>query len=273
MNTYEVKDPGDPLIQDFLGLNNHQVRQERERPGGDMADSFLAEGEQVIERALLAGHALSTLVVDASRKKPLPQWIPETTNILVCEESAIVAISGRAKIRDPIGFFVRPRPLSFDKEIQSVATIVVTEGVTNPTNMGALFRNASALDADLICIDSASCDPLYRRAVRVSMGQVFSINHARIPNLRQGLETLMNSGFVCIALTPDPSAEDISDLSLEEDTPVALLVGAEGAGLTPATLKACTYKLRIPMSKNVDSLNVATAAAVGLFAIREARRP
>ena len=85
MNSYNVTDPDDPVIQDFLSLNNHQKRQEREQPDGDMAMSFLAEGDQVIERTIRAGHVLLTLVVDASRKKPLPSWIPKSTTILICE--------------------------------------------------------------------------------------------------------------------------------------------------------------------------------------------
>jgi len=272
MNSYNVTDPDDPVIQDFLSLNNHQKRQERERPDGDMAMSFLAEGDQVIERAIRAGHVLLTLVVDASRKKPLPSWIPKSTTILFCEKPVILAISGRSSIRDPIGSFIRPTPSLFSDEIQFAKTVVVTENVTNPTNMGALFRNASALDADLVCIDTASCDPLYRRSVRVSMGQVFRVNHARMPNFEKGLDELGSSGFLRVGLTPDASAKDISGMELDEDTSVALLVGAEQAGLTTATLKKCDYRFRIPMSKDVDSLNVATAVAIALHATREARR-
>ena len=272
MNSYNITDPNDPLIRDFLSLNNHQKRQERERPGGDMDKSFLAEGDQVIERAIKTGHDLLTLVVDASRKKPLPTWIPKTATILFCGEPVILAISGRSSIRDPIGSFVRPTPLKFSDAIKSANTVVVTENVTNPTNMGALFRNASALDADLVCIDSASCDPLYRRSVRVSMGQVFKTNHARIPDFEKGLDELESSGFLRVGLTPDSSANDISEMELDEDTPVALLVGAEQTGLTTAALKKCDYRFRIPMSKDVDSINVATAMAVALHATREARR-
>ncbi len=272
MNQHRVKDPDDSLIQDFIGLHDHQVRQDRERPGGDMEMTFLAEGDQVIERALAAGHVLSTLVIDSSRKKPLPACIPDTTTVLICEKPVIFAISGRASIRDPIGSFIRPKALSFTDEMKSAKTVVITENVTNPTNMGALFRNASALDADLVCADSASCDPLYRRSVRVSMGQVFAVKHARIPNLQEGLTMLKSSGFTCVGLTPDPQAEDISGLALSEETRVALLVGAEGEGLTSLTLDKCDLRLRIPMSRNVDSLNVATAAAIALHAVREARR-
>tara|TARA_B100000953_G_scaffold265263_1_gene232841 strand:+ start:125 stop:946 length:822 start_codon:yes stop_codon:yes gene_type:complete len=272
MNSYVVVDPSDPLVQDFLHLNDHRLRQERELPGGDMAGFFLAEGDHVIERGISAGHVLSTLLVDANRKKPLPSFIPETVKILLCGEAVITAISGRASLRDPIGSFIRPSPLSFSQVIQLSTTVVVTERVTNPTNMGSLFRNASALDADLVCLDSTSCDPLYRRAVRVSMGQVFAINHVRIPRFLEGLEVLKSSGFTRLALTPDNGALDIAEISIKEETPVALLVGAEGSGLTKSALQRCDYQIRIPMSRNVDSLNVGTAAAVALYAIREARR-
>ena len=272
MNSYNVDDSNDPLVRDFLRLDDHRLRQERELPGGDMAGFFLAEGDQVIERGIEAGYILSTLLVDSSRRKPLPSCVPRTAKILFCGEEVVAAISGRSTLRDPIGSFLRPSPCSFSKEIQSSKTIVTTEGVTNPTNIGSLFRNAAALDADLVCLDPSSCDPLYRRAVRVSMGQVFSINHVRIPNILDGLEELKSSGFTCIGLTPDIDAEDISMVNLDEETRVALLVGAEGPGLTKPALRKCDYTIRIPMSKDVDSLNVGTAVAVALYAVREARR-
>ena len=272
MKSYLIEDPADPLIADYLRLEDHKLRQERELPNGDMAGFFLAEGDQVIERALVAGHKLSTLLVDANRKKPLPASIPETTRVLLCREAALVAISGRSSLKDPIGSFIRPSPFLLDEVLQSSKTIVVTEGVTNPTNMGALFRNAAALDADLVCVDSTSCDPLYRRAVRVSMGQVFSIKHVRVPHVANLLEGLKSSGFTCFALTLEITAQDINRLKLEEETQVAMFVGAESSGLTKATIEKCDYEIRIPMNQNVDSLNVGTALAVALFATREARR-
>ena len=272
MNSYEVDDPNDPLVRDFLRLDDHRLRQSRELPGGDMAGLFLAEGDQVIERGILAGHILLTLLVDMNRRKPLPSFIPTSTKILFCGEEVMTAISGRSTLRDPIGSFLRPSPRSFSHEIESSRTVVVTEGVTNPTNMGSLFRNAAALGADLVCLDPSSCDPLYRRAVRVSMGQVFSINHVRMSCFLDGLEELKSSGFTCLGLTPNIEARDISGLNLEEGTRVALLVGSEGTGLTESALRQCDYTIRIPMSKDVDSLNVGTAVAVALYASREARR-
>ena len=272
MNPYLVEDPEDPLIADFLRLDDHKLRQERELPNGDMAGFFLAEGDQVIERALATGHKLSTLIVDANRRKPLPASIPEMTKILLCKESALVAISGRSSLKDPIGSFIRPPPLFLEDALQLSKTIVVTESITNPTNMGALFRNAAALDADLVCVDSTSCDPLYRRAVRVSMGQVFSIKHVRADHINDLFERLNSSGFTCFALTLESDAEDISNLKLEEETQVAMFVGAEGSGLTKATVDKCDHKIRIPMNQNVDSLNVGTALAVALYVTREKRR-
>lgn len=271
MNSYTVEDPNDPLVADYLRLDDHLLRQERELPDGDMAGFFLAEGNQVIERGISSGYVLSTLLIDISSKKPLPKGLPQSTNILLCNEIVLSAISGRPHLRDPIGSFFRPPLPDATKALQAAKTVVVTERVTNPTNMGALFRNACALGSDLVCLDPSSCDPMYRRAVRVSMGQVFSIKHVRIPPFPEGLRMLRSAGFTLVALTPGNHARRVGDFCIGRNDPVALIVGAEGPGLRQETLRESDYQIRIPMEGNVDSLNVGTAAAVALYAIREAR--
>ncbi|MCH1513344.1 MAG: RNA methyltransferase [Acidimicrobiales bacterium] len=271
MKTYTVEDPNDPLVADYLRLDDHLLRQERELPDGDMAGFFLAEGNQVIERGISSGYVLSTLLIDTSSKKPLPKGLPQSANILLCNEIVLTAISGRPYLRDPIGSFFRPPLPDAAAALKTAKTVVVTERVNNPTNMGALFRNACALGSDLVCLDPSSCDPMYRRAVRVSMGQVFSIKHVRLPLFPEGLRVLKSAGFALVALTPGNHARRVGDFCIGKDDPVALIIGAEGPGLTEETLQESDYQIRIPMDRNVDSLNVGTAAAVALYAIREAR--
>ena len=150
--------------------------------------------------------------------------------------------------------------------------MLVIEGVNNPTNMGVILRCAAALGVESYLIDPTCCDPLYRRSGRVSMGEAFALPYARLGPFPDGLDTVINEGFTVLALTPDADAVDIATLRLDPDEPVALLLGAEGPGLTKGTLDRATIRTKIPMSGSVDSINVGSAAAVAFYAVQRARR-
>jgi len=164
--------------------------------------------------------------------------------------------------------FQRPPIRSIPELLGDSRTVVVTEHVNNPTNLGVIMRTAAALGVDALLTDPQSCDPLARRACRVSMGTVFAIRHGRCGPLPAALDDL--AGFDTIALTPAADAVPLDELPPLGDK-VALLLGAEEPGLTAQTMDAATYRAQIPMHSGVDSLNVATAAAIAMWHITRAR--
>ena len=138
----------------------------------------------------------------------------------------------------------------------------------NPTNVGVLMRNAAALGVDAVLVDPTSCDPLYRRAVRVSMGEVFAVRHARCGAVPEVLSELRALGFRSFALTPAEDAVDIDSITRDPGDRCAIVLGAEGAGLTDGAQQAADQRVRIPMAAGVDSINVGAAGAVAFHALR-----
>tara|TARA_B100000029_G_C17565052_1_gene954755 strand:+ start:235 stop:1053 length:819 start_codon:yes stop_codon:yes gene_type:complete len=271
MTEYIIESPDNEMVQDFIGLNDHHLRQSREQPGGDMAGYFIGEGVPVIDRALASGHRIVSLLVDQKFQLSRLSYLPAETPVLRCDAPVIEAIAGRSELKDPIGSFVRPEMVDLHSLLEETDIMVITEGVQNPTNMGMIMRNAAAFGVDAVCVDSSSCDPLYRRAVRVSMGQVFAVPHVRISTVPEIIRTLHQEGFDTVALAPTNIAVDLSVVLSQRSHRLALIVGSEGPGLSQRTLAAVKQVSRIPMMKNVDSLNVATAVAIALYAVRESQ--
>ncbi len=258
-----VDDPDDPRLVPFLGLRDQATRKRRESPGGDMADVFIAEGELVIERALIAGLRLDSVLIDATRTKPLD--VPSDAKILRAGPSVLEAVAGWPKLRDPIGCFVRP-PLPEPVDLLAATDrVAVLEGINNPNNLGVIMRNAAGLGFGAVLLDPTCGDPLYRRAIRASMGQVFAVPHTRIAALPDGLDVVHDCGFETVALTPAaPRTIDEIDIGPRR----AVVLGAEGPGLTSPTVDTCRWSARIDMSRSVDSLNVGSAAAIAFHALR-----
>lgn len=148
-------------------------------------------------------------------------------------------------------------------------TVIVTEHVNNPTNMGVIIRTATGLGIDALLVDPSSCDPLARRTCRVSMGTTFTLPSGRIEALPDGLGEL--DGFTTLALTPADDAKPLGELMFDADERVALLLGAEEPGLTADTMRRADHRVSIPMHGGVDSLNVATAAAIAMWAVQQRR--
>ena len=143
---------------------------------------------------------------------------------------------------------------------------MITESVQNPTNMGMVMRNAAAFGVDAVLFDPQSCDPLYRRAVRVSMGQVFSVPHAQVPSVPKTVIDLRESGIQTIALTPNANAQELTSAISSLSLPLAFMIGSECYGLSDDSLSVSDCIALIPMQNNVDSLNVATSLAIALYA-------
>ena len=259
-----ISDPQDPRVEIFLGLRDHSARQIREQPGGNAHGSFIAEGDLVIERAIENDYSLRSVLISAKRTKPLPPTIANAT-IFAADDAVLTEITGRPELRDPIAQFDRPPLPDPNDLLKTHSSFVVLENVNNPNNMGVIMRNAAALGIDAVLLDPTCSDPLYRRAIRASMGQVFTLPHARIGPLDESLAELHDHDITTIALTPGGDVE-LSDIDVSAK--LAVVLGAEGPGLSPEALEAATIRAAIPMTNNVDSLNVANAAAIAFYTLR-----
>ena len=259
-----VDDIGDPRLADYRALTDVELRRRTEPAEG----IFIAEGELVIRRALAAGYPMRSALTS-------PRWLPSIA-ALTDGVDAPVFVGSEALLEQVTGFHVhrgalasmarRPLP-SVAEVLAGCARVVVLENVNSHTNLGAIFRCAAGLGMEAVLLSPSCADPLYRRSVRVSMGEVFAIRYARFASWPGGLADLADAGFRMLALTPSPSAMPIDEIKITDDDKLALLLGAEGPGLTPRVL-AAAEPVRIPMSRGVDSLNVAAATAVACYALR-----
>lgn len=267
-----VEQPDDPRIAAYTGLRDHDLRRRREGPGGDLAGVFLAEGDLVVERAVRAGYRLRSVLVDATRTTPLPSAVPADVTVFVAGPDVVRRITGMGVHRGMMGVFERRPEASPDEVLHRATRAVVLEGVVNPTNLGIIARSAVGLGADALLLDPTCVDPLYRRASRVSMGEIYALPHARLPRFPEGLDVVAAHGFSLLALTPDPTADPIDTVDLGPHERVALVLGAEGAGIRPDTLARVGRAVRIPLHHGVDSLNVAAAAAIACYVLGRGRR-
>ncbi len=267
----EVSDPDDPRINVYVGLRDHSLRREREKPGGDMAGFFMAEGDVVVERALRAGNELHSILIDGTRRTPVPAAIGNEVPVFAASPGVLEHVTGYHLHRGMIACFWRPPVTPVDEVVSQCRSVVVGENLNNPTNLGLILRAAAGLGIDGLLLDPTSCDPLYRRAGRVSMGEAYALAWSWLEPFPDGLAPLRNAGFTIVALTPADDAIDIGELRLGADQRVALLLGAEGPGLSAPTMAAADVRVRIPMAGGVDSLNVGSAAAVAFYALRQAR--
>lgn len=266
-----ITDPADPRITDYLGLRDHQLRRQREAPGGDLAGVFIAEGALVVERALAAGFKLKSLLIDARRGEAIPAAVPDGVDHYFAGPDVVQEVTGMQLHRGLIAVFYRKELPYPDELLAHARRVVVLENVTNPTNMGVIVRSAAGLGMDALLVDPSSCDPLYRRALRVAMGESFNLPHARVNFLPSGLDPLLRHGYRIVALTPGHRAVSIENFVAGSDDRIALVLGAEGPGVSAATLDAIEEHVSIPMANGVDSLNVGAAAAVAFYAVTRAR--
>lgn len=258
----EIDDPQDPRLSDYRCLTDVALRTKLEPPNG----LFIAEGALVIERALASGHDLRSALMT-------PQWLDRTTPTLG-DSDAPVYLGSEALLRTVTGFHVhrgalaavhRQPPRAFDDVVAGAHRLVVIEDLVNHTNLGAIFRAAAALGMDGVVLSPSSADPLYRRSVRVSMGAVFTIPYARAPRWPGALEDLKAAGFTVLALTPAADSVPLDRVRYDDGQRVAVVLGTEGAGLSEQACDLADVRVRIPMAAGIDSLNVASAAAVAFW--------
>ncbi len=262
-DTVVITDPDDGRIADYRALTDVELRTRWEPPHG----LFIAEGELVLRRALRAGYALRSVLVDAKR---VDQVGDLPAPVYAATQDVLEKTTGFHVHRGVLASFHR-RPLPSPADVLAAATrVAVLEDVNNHTNLGAIFRGAAALGMDGVLLSPSCADPLYRRSVRVSMGEVFAVPYARLEPWPAALDTVRDHGFTLLALTPAPDALPIQQLTEAQRSRPALLLGAEGPGLSRSALFASDQRVRIPMRRGVDSLNVAAAAAVAFWELTRA---
>lgn len=260
MRVVPVDDPGDPRLADFVGLTDVAARSAREPAEG----LFIAEGAKVIDRALASGYVPRAVLTER-------RWLPgleaalrgHDVDVLVADPQLVREVAGYRVHRGALAS-MRRKPLPDPATVLAGARLaVVLVDLVDHTNVGAAFRNAAALGVDAVLVTPGCADPLYRRSVKVSMGAVLGLPWTR--SSRDPLSDL--AGFTSIALTPEGGATDLDEVAVPAG-PRALLLGTEGDGLAVALLRRCDLRVRIPMAAGIDSLNVAAASAIALWALR-----
>ena len=226
---------------------------------------FIAEGLTTITRALASGCVPRSAVCEQRWLSGLVDIGFPAHHVTVVSEGDMHRIAGFHVHRGALAAFQRPVQPDLTELLDAAQRLVVIEDVVDHTNIGAIIRSAAAFDIDAVLLTPRCADPLYRRAIKVSMGTVFNIRWARI-DWPSGLSRLHDAGFLSLALSPNADAARLQDVSeAVRSQRLALLLGTEGPGLHPKTLRDASRVVRIPMAHGVDSLNVAAAAAVACF--------
>ena len=233
---------------------------------------FIAESPKVIQRAANAGYQpVSFLVQHKDLEKEGKELLQKLPGIPVytADYEVLVKLTGFALTRGMLCAMTRRDLPSVEDICKNARRIAILENVVNPTNIGAIFRSAAALHMDAVLLTPGCCDPLYRRATRVSMGTVFQIPwtyfHKKVSWPEAGMEQLRSLGFKTVAMALRNDSISIDAPALQAEEKLAIILGAEGDGLVDATITGCDYTVKIPMSHEVDSLNVAAASAVAFW--------
>ena len=254
-----LTDAGDPALAAYRDVG--------EPAALERAGLFVAEGRLIVERLLEDGrfciHSVAVTPPAAVALAAAFAARPDVS-ILVCEPDVLRAITGFDFHRGCLALAWRAGADVPLENLVLATRILALEGVGNPDNVGGLFRAAFALDADAVLLDRATADPLYRKAIRTSMGATLRVPFARAEDWSGAFAMFRAKGFLVVALTPDPDAESIDDYVVEPNARLVLALGSEGAGLQPGSLRAANVRLRIPIDPRADSLNVVVAAAIAL---------
>jgi tRNA G18 (ribose-2'-O)-methylase SpoU len=250
-----VQDPNDPRLEDFRDLMDADVRPDRR-------GIVIAEGVNVVSRLARSAYPMRAVLgvpkrIDALRDDLADRDVPA----YVADKWLLSDVVGFRVTRGVLAAASRPRPLDPDMLLAGSRRVAVLEGLNDFENLGALFRNAAAFGLDAVLLDPTCADPLYRRSVRVSMGHVLQVPFAVLSGpWPEALDKLNGHGLRLLAMTPNEDAADLR--ALPPPPRWAVLLGAEGPGLTAGAMARADQLVRIPMAGGVDSLNVATAAAI-----------
>ena len=264
-----ITDPGDPRLADYVSLTDVALRRRTEPERG----LYVAESEKVIRRALAAGHRPRSFLMAARWLTDLADVVAQAREggipVYAGDHDVIETLTGFHLHRGALAAMQRPVLPPVGELLASARRVLVLEDIVDHTNVGACFRSAAALGVDAVLVTPRCADPLYRRSVRVSMGTVFQVPWTRIePWPRGGPEVLREQGFTVAAFALADGAVTLDALAADPPERLALVLGTEGDGLTRHTIAAADLAVRIPMAGGVDSLNVAAACAVALWALR-----
>lgn len=271
MPVIRIADVQDPRLSDYSTLTDVALRTSFESQHG----LYIAESARVITRALSAGHAPRSVLMS-------DRWLPRMgalieqidsshpgTPIFIGEESELEAIAGFHVHRGALAAMHRPvLPHLADLIADGPQRLVILDGIVDHTNIGAIFRSVAGIGADAVLLTQQCADPLYRRSVRVSMGSVFLVPWTRIGDWATDIGLLRDRGFTLAALALTPDAHDLGSFAADAPERLAIVLGSEGDGLSSAVIADADVVVRIPMAGGVDSLNVAAASAVALWALR-----
>ena len=267
-NIIEITDFAAPELDVYARLREVQLLNRQDPEQG----IFIAESPRVIERALDAGCVPLSFLVEKKHleqeARTLMERCPESP-FYTAEFDVLTQITGYKLARGMLCAMRRPKPLSVEEVCAGTHRIAILENVVNPTNVGAIFRSAAALNMDAVLLTPDCSDPLYRRSIRVSMGTVFQIPWTYFPEdaswPEEGMKLLKERGFKTVSMALRNDSVEINDPVLHAEERLAVILGTEGEGLASTTIADSDYTVKIPMSHGVDSLNVAAASAVAFW--------
>ncbi len=275
INITEITDFNSPELDVYVRLTGAQLRRSVEGERG----IFIAESPMVIEVALDSGcEPISLLtdkkLLDASAKKIAERLSKIGIPIYAAESELLRSLTGFELTRGALCAMKRPAERPIEEILRKASRVAVLEEITDSTNIGAIFRSAAALGIDAVLYTPTCCDPLCRRAVRVSMGTVFRVPFAKIGESKEdwpekGLALLNSHGFKTCAMALTDRSVSIDDEKMNSEERLAIILGTEGDGLKKSTIARCDYTAKIPMENGVDSLNVAAAGAVAFWQLRK----
>ena len=268
-NIIEITDFHAPELDPYARLTQNQLRNRLEPEKG----IFIAESPKVIDRALDAGYKPVSLLMERKQITGPAAGILSRCGdapVYTADREMLAELTGFELTRGVLCAFHRPAPRPVEELCQNARRVAVLEGIVDSTNVGAIFRSAAALNMDVVLINPSCCDPLCRRAVRVSMGTVFQVPWGQLGETpadwpEKGMDILHSLGFKTAAMALSDRSVSIDDEQLAKEPKLAIVLGTEGDGLAADTIASCDYTVKIPMSHGVDSLNVAAASAVAFW--------
>ena len=268
-NIIEITDFHAPELDPYARLTQNQLRNRLEPEKG----IFIAESPKVIDRALDAGYEPVSLLMERRQITGPAAGILSRCGdapVYTADRELLAALTGFELTRGVLCAFRRPAPRPVEELCRDARRVAVLEGIVDSTNVGAIFRSAAALNMDAVLINPSCCDPLCRRAVRVSMGTVFQVPWGQLGDSpadwpEKGMDVLHALGFKTAAMALSDRSVSIDDEQLAREPKLAIVLGPEGDGLAASTIASCDYTVKIPMSHGVDSLNVAAASAVAFW--------
>ena len=268
-NIIEITDFHAPELDPYARLTQNQLRNRLEPEKG----IFIAESPKVIDRALDAGYKPVSLLMERKQITGPAAGILSRCGdapVYTADREMLAELTGFELTRGVLCAFRRPAPRPVEELCKNARRVAVLEGIVDSTNVGAIFRSAAALNMDAVLINPSCCDPLCRRAVRVSMGTVFQVPWGQLGETpadwpEKGMDILHSLGFKTAAMALSDRSVSIDDEQLAKEPKLAIVLGTEGDGLAAGTIASCDYTVKIPMSHGVDSLNVAAASAVAFW--------